>query len=30
LTWREGVALILLYCFFLMVEFYVKGVVKVT
>ena len=26
LTWREGVALILLYCFFLLVEFYVKGV----
>ncbi len=26
LTWREGVALILLYCFFLMMEFYVKGV----
>ncbi len=26
LTWREGVALILLYCFFLMVEFYVKGI----
>ncbi len=26
LTWREGVALILLYCFFLMIESYVKGI----
>ncbi|KHO53084.1 MAG: hypothetical protein QT04_C0009G0001, partial [archaeon GW2011_AR11] len=25
LNWQEGLALIMLYSFFLMVEFYVKG-----